>query len=194
MRSRWSIPTIGLASAIVWSLSGCRKDDPTHGRLEHTISELRTITDGTGWETERRNARIAGLLRLKDSRFDRPHIVYACRLPHRGPGFTFVVDYVDVQPRAKVFRVYGKSGRLIDLEEEESSRRLNLLAAGKSVLYSAVWIFDTADAPGFGFEQEASVEIYNPDGSVSPRTQIRMLPFQESLPSKTTTGMAEDRS
>ena len=178
MRLWWIIPVVCILCATAWFLCGYRKEDPTHGRLEHTISELKTMGAVLDWEVNRRDAQIAGLAALDSGDFDRPHVVYAACLTHRGAGFTFVGDYVDIQPRASFFRVYGKSGHFVDLTEEEPSRQLNLRAAQTSVLYSAVWIWDSANAPQFGHEEEAYVEIHNLDGAISPRVQIRMLPYQ----------------
>lgn len=182
-----SITATWFVCGVALSIYGCHKEDPIQKRLEHTVAELRTRGSEQEWMIARREAQIAGLQEAIRSGLHGPRILYAARLPHKNSGFTFVVDYVDERPQTSFFRVYGRSGRFVDLVETESSRKLNLSGNRESALYSAVWVFDSADAPEFGREEEAYVEIHNQDGTISPRVQIRMLPFLGRPSSGTTT-------
>ncbi len=163
----WAVPVV----ACLLCMAGCHRSDPLEHRLATTISDLSTTVGGSEWEVARRSETLAQLRKLKARDLQNPRILYAGLIAVRKP--TLIVDYVDVSPRAESFRLYVGQQHVFDFVESDGHREYNKSAAKNIVLYTAVFISDSAESSSFWYEENLSVEIRNPDGVVSPRAPVR---------------------
>jgi len=169
---------VGVAFAWLPFVFGCNQDGSFQQRLAATVARLERTSSSAQWANERCASQLDVLRPLRGKRLTGPHILYAALLPHKN-GPVLVVDYVDTQPRAELFRLYAHDRHLMDFTESDDDRRLNRQSAEGEVLYSAVYSPDVSEPALSGVWDEESlwVELHNPGGVVTPRVQVQRVVF-----------------